>query len=132
MLMGSANVNQRSMDGERDTEIAVGCYQPIHRNNGGVRDFRMSLWYEHTGGGTSEAFSQPERADCVRELNDIADKAWQAYNGGAAVDTGGVHLIRYPLEVDHEGRLKDGGVFPDTKTPVRGKRHWWFPPILTT
>nr|GEV69582.1 phospholipase D alpha 4 [Tanacetum cinerariifolium] len=27
MLIGSANINQRSMDGQRDTEIAIGCYQ---------------------------------------------------------------------------------------------------------
>ena len=26
--MGSANINQRSMGGRRDTEMAVGCYQP--------------------------------------------------------------------------------------------------------
>lgn len=30
VLMGSANINQRSMDGSRDTEIAMGAYQPRH------------------------------------------------------------------------------------------------------
>ena len=28
MIQGSANINQRSMDGARDTELAVGAYQP--------------------------------------------------------------------------------------------------------
>jgi phospholipase D1/2 len=28
VLIGSANINQRSMDGLRDTEIAMGAYQP--------------------------------------------------------------------------------------------------------
>lgn len=28
MIQGSANINQRSMDGSRDTELAVGAYQP--------------------------------------------------------------------------------------------------------
>jgi phospholipase D1/2 len=28
VLIGSANINQRSMDGSRDTEIAMGAYQP--------------------------------------------------------------------------------------------------------
>jgi phospholipase D1/2 len=28
--MGSANVNQRSLDGSRDTEIAMGAYQPTY------------------------------------------------------------------------------------------------------
>lgn len=28
ILMGSANINQRSLEGTRDTEIAMGAYQP--------------------------------------------------------------------------------------------------------
>lgn len=28
VISGSANINQRSMDGSRDTEIAMGGYQP--------------------------------------------------------------------------------------------------------
>lgn len=28
VIIGSANINQRSMDGSRDTEIAMGGYQP--------------------------------------------------------------------------------------------------------
>jgi phospholipase D1/2 len=30
VIIGSANINQRSMDGSRDTEIAMGAYQPHH------------------------------------------------------------------------------------------------------
>ncbi len=30
VIVGSANINQRSMDGSRDTEIAMGAYQPYH------------------------------------------------------------------------------------------------------
>lgn len=30
IIIGSANINQRSMDGSRDTEIAMGAYQPHH------------------------------------------------------------------------------------------------------
>jgi len=46
VISGSANINQRSMDGSRDTEIAMGGYQPHHtwlaKNNrprGQVRNF---------------------------------------------------------------------------------------------
>lgn len=28
VIIGSANINQRSMEGTRDTEIAMGAYQP--------------------------------------------------------------------------------------------------------
>ncbi|KAK2976790.1 hypothetical protein RJ640_027186, partial [Escallonia rubra] len=30
VILGSANINQRSLDGARDTEIAMGAYQPHH------------------------------------------------------------------------------------------------------
>lgn len=30
VILGSANINQRSMAGSRDTEIAMGAYQPNH------------------------------------------------------------------------------------------------------
>lgn len=33
MIQGSANINQRSMDGGRDTELAVGAFQPSHTAN---------------------------------------------------------------------------------------------------
>ena len=28
IIVGSANINERSMSGTRDTEMAVGCWQP--------------------------------------------------------------------------------------------------------
>ena len=30
IILGSTNINQRSMEGTRDTEIAMGAYQPYH------------------------------------------------------------------------------------------------------
>ena len=30
VLIGSANINERSLEGSRDTEIAMGGYQPHH------------------------------------------------------------------------------------------------------
>ena len=30
VILGSANINQRSMAGTKDTEIAMGAYQPHH------------------------------------------------------------------------------------------------------
>ena len=31
VILGSANINQRSLEGTRDTELAIGAYQPRHR-----------------------------------------------------------------------------------------------------
>ncbi|KAJ8553628.1 hypothetical protein K7X08_024306 [Anisodus acutangulus] len=54
IIVGSANINQRSMDGARDSEIAIGAYQPHHLTTrqparGQVHGFRMALLYEHMG-----------------------------------------------------------------------------------
>jgi phospholipase D1/2 len=35
IIIGSANINQQSMDGARDSEIAMGAYQPFHLNTNG-------------------------------------------------------------------------------------------------
>jgi phospholipase D1/2 len=84
IILGSANVNQRSMDGARDTEIAIGGYQK-HRLNtkeevakGQVHGFRMSLWYEHLG-ITHADFLDPGSLACVQRVNDTADKYWNLY-----------------------------------------------------
>ena len=34
VLMGSTNINQRSLDGSRDTVIAMGAYQPTYTWSG--------------------------------------------------------------------------------------------------
>ena len=34
VIMGSANINQRSLDGSRDTEIAMGAFQPKYTWSG--------------------------------------------------------------------------------------------------
>ena len=45
LVCGSANINQRSLAGERDTEICIGAFQPQHSvadgpPRGGVHTFR--------------------------------------------------------------------------------------------
>jgi phosphatidylserine/phosphatidylglycerophosphate/cardiolipin synthase-like enzyme len=55
IIVGSANINQRSMDGTRDTEIAIGAFQAGHTlqrtggqlPGGAVSGFRRTLWKEH-------------------------------------------------------------------------------------
>merc|ERR1712008_666375 len=99
ILIGSANVNQRSLGGNRDTEIAVGGYQPGEKQSkgyrgwlgnmkrdcgkqvqskGDVRSFRMALWAAHLG-GTNEAYLQPESNECLGKVKEITKKFWELY-----------------------------------------------------
>ena len=76
ILVGSANINQRSLGGNRDTEIAVGGYQPGHTVDeggdprGAVHTFRMALWSAHFG-GYSEAYLNPASNDCLAKVQFI-------------------------------------------------------------
>ncbi|XWS70696.1 hypothetical protein CRYUN_Cryun03dG0069300 [Craigia yunnanensis] len=139
IIIGSANINQRSMDGARDTEIAMGAYQPYHLATreparGQIHGLRMALWYEHLG-KLDNSFLQPESLECVRRLNQIADEYWDLY----ACDTLDYdlpgHLLSYPIRVNHNGEVTERpGLehFPDTKARVLGSRSEMLPSILTT
>ncbi|RDY09502.1 Phospholipase D alpha 4, partial [Mucuna pruriens] len=135
-MIGSANVNQRSMDGQRDTEIAIGCYQCQDGDDtlDDIQAYRMSLWYEHTV-GVDELFLEPERLECVERMRSIGDEMWEIYSSEEIVDMEGVHLVTYPVRVTQEGYVKDltdGVHFPDTNSLVKGKRSKILPPIFTT
>ncbi|KAK1362829.1 Phospholipase D [Heracleum sosnowskyi] len=139
MLIGSANINQRSMDGQRDTEITIGCYQMDKEEGiitqGEIHRYRNSLWYEHTG-QVEEIFNWPESLECVQKLNSIGDQMWKLYQGQQVIDMEGVHLVAYPLSVREDGLVEDlvehNGYFPDTKAPIRGRRSKFLPPTCTT
>jgi phospholipase D1/2 len=140
IIVGSANINQRSMDGGRDTEIAVGAYQPSHTwktnrgaPHGQVHGFRMSLWYEHLG-LLDNCFLEPWSLQCVRYVQQVANDLWDLYSGPEVVDLPG-HLLRYPIEVTDDGRVHElygEPNFPDTKAPILGKHILSLPSILTT
>ncbi|GFP90605.1 phospholipase d epsilon [Phtheirospermum japonicum] len=139
LLIGSANVNQRSMDGQRDTEIAIGCYQTRNNENEtnirDIRAFRMSLWYEHTG-RAEEVYKEPQSLECVQKIRAIGDEMWIIYSRDKVEDMGGVHLVTYPVNITETGCVEDlaegDGYFPDTKTPIKGKRSKVLSAIFTT
>lgn len=139
IIVGSANINQRSMDGARDSEIAMGAYQPYHLTSreparGQVHGFRMSLWYEHLG-MLHESFLHPESVECIQKVNKMADKYWDLYSADTSVQDLPGHMLRYPIGVSSEGNiceLPENEFFPDTKARILGDKSDYLPPILTT
>ena len=139
IIIGSANINQRSMDGARDSEIAMGAYQPYQLSTrvparGQIHGFRLSLWYEHLG-MLDDTFLQPESLECVSKVNRVADKYWDLYSSESLEHDLPGHLLRYPIAVDNEGEVTElPGTehFPDTKARILGAKSDYLPPILTT
>jgi phospholipase D1/2 len=121
VIVGSANINQRSLAGSRDTEIAVGAYQPHHGPRGKVYAYRMSLWEEHLGSVRPE-MDQPESPACVRTVNGVACDNWVRYTADAAAALQG-HLMRYPVHVSADGDvgpLSGHETFPDVGGRILG------------
>ncbi|XP_010272594.1 PREDICTED: phospholipase D beta 1-like [Nelumbo nucifera] len=111
VILGSANINQRSMEGTRDTEIAMGAYQPSHTwarklssPKGQIYGYRMSLWTEHIG-SVEQCFTQPESLECVRRVRSLGELNWRQFAADDVTEMTG-HLLKYPVEVDPMGKVK--------------------------
>lgn len=127
------------MDGARDTEIAMGAYQPYHLSTnvparGQIHGLRMALWYEHLG-LLDNTFLEPESVECVRKVNQIAEKLWKLYISETLEGDLPGHLLPYPVKITENGEVTElPGVefFPDTKAKVLGTRSDLIPSIITT
>ncbi|CAM8997174.1 unnamed protein product [Rhodiola kirilowii] len=128
VIWGSANINQRSMEGSRDTEIAMGAYQPKHTwankrsyPHGQVHGYRMSLWLEHTG-AIKKFYKQPESVECIRQMRILSEHNWRQYVSDEVTNMNG-HLLKYPVKIDQTGKvspLPGCETFPDMGGNVTG------------
>lgn len=140
LIMGSANINQRSMAGTKDTEIAMGAYQRHHtwaekkkHPHGQVYGYRMSLWAEHLG-MVNKLFKEPENLECVRTVNEMAEENWKRFTAEEFTPLQG-HLLKYPMQVDADGKVssKPGHEnFPDVGGYALGCHSTTLPDSLTT
>ena len=127
IIVGSANINQRSMAGTRDTEIAVGCRQDefgLENPFGDIHEFRKSLFTEHFVGWHQE-FTDPSTNKCIAKVKKLTIDNWTNYIGPKGCETDG-HMLPYPLHVQNDGKLGEfigtNGVFPDFGGKIGGKR----------
>ncbi|KAI3743942.1 hypothetical protein L1987_57014 [Smallanthus sonchifolius] len=108
VIIGSANINQRSMEGTRDTKIAMGAYQPHNTwarkhmdPRGQIYGYRMSLWAEHLG-TIDETFTHPKTIECVRQVRSMAEANWVQFASNEISEMTG-HLMKYLLGIFASG-----------------------------
>ena len=139
LIVGSANINQRSLGGNRDSEICIGAYQPAWTHNGdiprgGVHTFRLALWSSHLG-GYDPVYEDPGTTDCLQRVTDVSSEFWEVYKADEP-SFSDVHLLPYPLAVSEMGDLSPldapWDTFPDTIAPVVGTKSGILPAKLTT
>lgn len=147
LLTGSANLNERSMCGVRDTEMAFSAFQPKHRYDGDaevgkqlpqgeVARFRKRLWAEHALGPQQTKFpdvlQDPGSVECMREMQRIARRNWADYVCPQRVKLKS-HLLLYPYDIDLDGNVSATiPEFPDTKASVVGTMSNVIPNILVS
>ena len=135
IIVGSANINDRSLSGNRDTEIAIGAYQPYRGNpgTGQVGGFRKSLWVEHLG-AMAPVHLDPALPECARRMKDLGEQGLEQF---LSSDEGALpqHLLLYPLQIALDGKVttyQNCVCFPDTNASVMGARSKVLPSSLTT
>merc|ERR1719233_2389913 len=131
IIVGSANINQRSLIGSRDSEIAIGAFQPGQlseecggKPRGKIHTFRMALWTAYLGGHDS-AFMNPSSMDCMEKVREITRSFQEVYSAANMEEQNKVHLLPYPILVQEDGTLdSEPGweKFLDTDGLVKGKR----------
>lgn len=139
IIVGSANINERSLNGSRDSEIAMGAYQPYYLATnspatGQIHGFRMALWFEHMG-YLDNYFLHPSSLECIRKVNHRGDELWSMFSQKDVVDLPG-HLMTYPYSIGRDGsvsELRDAEYIPDTTdAKVFGRSSYKLPVTITS
>ena len=137
-IIGSANINERSLAGTRDTEISNASWEQNNLSSkdsiarGSVHRFRLRCW-AHLTGQLDPLFRDPSSLACVRRLNEIAQKNWDLFSQDAACEMKS-SLLPYPIQVNEAGKLRGltkNGRFLDTHARISGKLSI-IPSLLTT
>jgi phospholipase D1/2 len=99
LLLGSANLNERSLAGDRDTEIACAFWPGRNQEKTCIDKlsaFRKKLFTEHFGKLPQNA-DDPASAQCIQDCQDIADANYLAFRSLAADRQG--NACRFPIKV---------------------------------
>jgi phosphatidylserine/phosphatidylglycerophosphate/cardiolipin synthase-like enzyme len=134
ILFGSANLNERSLAGNRDTEIACALWPGRNQEKvciDELRAFRKQLFTEHFGKVPADDAASSE---CVRACQEVADANYVSFRRMAAERQG--HACRLPVQLDAKGQIKVGELQQQPKTPLAfperlvyvpdaGKGDWW-------
>ncbi len=112
-IIGSANLNERSLNGGRDSEIAVAIW-PSHDKDAAevvqeCTKFRMSLLREHLGPAFDEAkladLSSPE---AIKHIRDAATENYRAFREGRFDATKHGHLCLWPQAIVDDVAIASG------------------------
>jgi phospholipase D1/2 len=141
IIVGSANINDRSMSGTRDSEIACAAYQirdtknPTSEavNNEDVAFFRLHIWCSYLS-MYNQVFNSPESLECLRFVNELTRNSLLQFLSPEIKDMP-CKMMMYPIKVGFDGTVgahEDCVLIPDSNAPLLGKVSAQIPGMLTT
>jgi phospholipase D1/2 len=116
LIVGSANLNERSLSGDRDTEICV-YLRPDEGKLGEAQEkisaLRKKAWTQHMGALPPSA-DNPELRACSSVVQQKARENWIAVAAGGPPD--GSHLVAFPFAGDAQSfSIEQLSATPDLK-----------------
>jgi phospholipase D1/2 len=103
LIVGSANLNERSLAGDRDSEICI-YLRPgegkLAECKSAIQDLRRRTWEQHLG-VLPPTFEDPQQAACVSAVRDRARSAWRELRVPTATTC---HLVALPFKIDAGGK----------------------------
>ena len=136
VLVSTSHVDDRSLMGNRDTEIGMLSY---HQDKNGavifskeIQEFRMALLSEHLGGYDEDCIDMAS-TKCLEKLTNRSEKAQWLYMNDPEEDLEDededrkIHLIPFPINVTQEGEVgpEEGwDDIPDSNASMKGEASW--------
>eukprot|EP01080_Neovahlkampfia_damariscottae_P003949 gene3949-7159_t len=114
IVFGSGNLNERSLAGDRDTEMNLAAYQ--NKSTNSVKEFRKSLWKEHLG--SDKEWEKPWSKDTFNEVNKRVAVNTDNFNNEERLTFG--HLMQLKYSVNRDGSVKDEGDLIYSKSKIIG------------
>lgn len=93
MIIGSANINDRSMLGDRDSEICLRIEEPEGCGTWEIEDFRRRLWASHLGVEDCDGNEEQEQADTDARAGAEQPALSSCSEADAEANPEGVHPI---------------------------------------
>jgi phospholipase D1/2 len=100
IILGSANLNERSLSGQRDGEICIGAWQPIGSTQ--IQTCRKELFKEHFGVEISEL--DPSSVECIRQVSALATENRDCFKN-MRVFRDNTHIMAQSFTVDRDGTI---------------------------
>ena len=127
-IIGSANLNERSLNGNRDTECAVVLWPDVGKSKAAsaqLSEFRKELWTEHMGRSWMSEFGNlnPGSKRCIENFGIATFQNYYRFLAGVREPDDG-NMIQWPIEVDESKFGFSSEFIPDYSNKDAQQSRW--------